>query len=193
MLRLRPWLGPLKPSIPLSTIIPSRTFTQTPVLPEKPLPARLKLNDADLTVSYLKGTGPGGQKINKTNSAVQITHGPSGIVIKCQATRSRSQNEKIARSLLADRVEAREKGDKSRVALKAEAAKKKKASKVKKAKRKYRALEKGEEGVVVAEVEAEAEDLEDGLEDGIEDELQGQGGKAETRRAGETSKGSSEA
>ncbi|KAJ6134147.1 peptide chain release factor-like protein [Penicillium sp. IBT 18751x] len=189
MLRLRPGLGPLKPSIPLSTLIPSRTFTQTPVHPEKPLPARLKLNDADLTVSYLKGTGPGGQKINKTNSAVQITHGPSGIVIKCQATRSRSQNEKIARSLLADRVEAREKGDKSRVALKAEAAKKKKASKVKKAKRKYRALEKGEEGAV----EAEAEDLEDGLEDAIEDELQGQGGKVETRRAGETSKGSSEA
>lgn len=83
---------------------------------------------------------------NKTNSAVQIIHAPSGIVVKCQATRSRSQNEKIARSLLADRVEAREKGDQSRVALKAEAARKKKASKVKKARRKYRDLEKGAEG-----------------------------------------------
>jgi protein subunit release factor B len=84
---------------------------------------------------------------NKTNSAVQIIHAPSGIVVKCQATRSRSQNEKIARSLLADRVEAREKGDQSRVALKAEAARRKKASKVKKARRKYRDLEQGgEEG-----------------------------------------------
>lgn len=63
MLRLRPCLGPLKSPIPLSTLTPSRTFTQTPSLPAKPLPARLKINDADLTVSYLKGTGPGGQKI----------------------------------------------------------------------------------------------------------------------------------
>lgn len=110
-------------------------------------------------------------------------------MIKCQATRSRSQNEKIARSLLADRVEAREKGDKSRVALKAEAAKKKKASKVKKAKRKYRALEKGEEGVV----EAEDEDLEDGHEDGVEDEMEAESGKEEARRADEVSKGSSAA
>lgn len=77
---------------------------------------------------------------------MQIAHKPSGIVVKCQATRSRSQNEKIARQLLADKVEAREKGDCSRVALKAEAARKKKASKVKKARRKYRALEEEGEG-----------------------------------------------
>lgn len=170
MLRLRPWTRipralsdlPQAPSKP-----PLRTFSYTPSLPAKPLPARLKIDDADVTISYLKGTGPGGQKIvccsrgrpspritieanyhqNKTNSAVQIIHKPSGVVVKCQATRSRSQNEKIARQLLADKVEAREKGDQSRVALKAEAARKKKASKVKKAKRKYRALEKSEEDV----------------------------------------------
>lgn len=90
---------------------------------------------------------------NKTNSAVQIIHKPSGVVVKCQATRSRSQNEKIARQLLADKVEAREKGDQSRVALKAEAARKKKASKMKKAKRKYRALENEEGGVEDGAVE----------------------------------------
>lgn len=78
--------------------------------------------------------------------------------MKCQATRSRSQNEKIARSLLADKVEAQEKGDQSRVALKAEAARKKKASKMKKARRKYRDLEKGaEEG---AREDLEGEDVE---------------------------------
>ncbi|KAJ5368216.1 peptide chain release factor-like protein [Penicillium cataractarum] len=142
---------------PYTLLLPHRTFSQTPFLPAKPLPARLKINDADLTVSYLKGTGPGGQKINKTNSAVQIIHAPSGIVVKCQATRSRSQNEKMARSLLADRVEAREKGDQSRVALKAEAARKKKASKVKKARRKYRDLEKGAEEGVSEGLEQEAD------------------------------------
>lgn len=78
---------------------------------------------------------------NKTNSAVQIIHKPTGIVVKSQATRSRSQNEKIARQLLADRVEELEKGDQSRTAIKAERAKKKKASKLKKTRRKYRELE----------------------------------------------------
>ncbi|KOS46950.1 hypothetical protein ACN38_g2116 [Penicillium nordicum] len=137
---------------------PTRLFSQTPIVPAKPLPPRLKINDADISISYLKGTGPGGQKINKTNSAVQIIHKPSGVVIKCQATRSQSQNAKIARSLLADKVEAQEKGDKSRVAIKAAAAKKKKASKVKKTRRKYRELgEGGKQGEADMEEEDEIE------------------------------------
>ncbi|EAW08702.1 peptide chain release factor family protein [Aspergillus clavatus NRRL 1] len=125
-----------------------RLFSLTPYLPEKQLPPRLKINDADLTISYLKGTGPGGQKINKTNSAVQLIHKPTGLVVKSQATRSRSQNEKIARQILADKVEELQKGDESRRAIKAERARKKKASKVKKSRRKYRELEReqGEDG-----------------------------------------------
>lgn len=80
------------------------------------------------------------------------------MVIKCQATRSQSQNAKIARSLLADKVEAQEKGDKSRVAIKAAAAKKKKASKVKKTRRKYRELgEGGKQGEADMEEEDEIE------------------------------------
>ncbi|KAJ6028415.1 peptide chain release factor-like protein [Penicillium herquei] len=130
--------------LPLISLIPCQTFTTTLALPAKPLPPRMKFDEADLTISYLKGTGPGGQKINKTNSAVQITHKPSGVVVKCQATRSQSQNAKIARALLADRVEELEKGDQSRTALKLEAARKKKASKLKKTRRKYRNLEKDE-------------------------------------------------
>ncbi|KAE8369072.1 RF-1 domain-containing protein [Aspergillus caelatus] len=126
---------------------PLRCFTTTVYLTDKPLPPRLKIHDADLTISYLKGTGPGGQKINKTNSAVQLIHKPTGLVVKSQATRSRSQNEKIARQLLADKVEQLEKGDQSRAAIKVDRARKKKASKVKKSRRKYRELEKGHEGV----------------------------------------------
>ncbi|KAJ5896032.1 peptide chain release factor-like protein [Penicillium subrubescens] len=169
MLKPHSWprisLGSSNPNTYISlytSLLPNRPFTTTPILPAKPLPPRLKINDADLTISYLKGTGPGGQKINKTNSAVQIIHAPSGIVVKCQATRSRSQNEKIARSLLADKVEAQEKGDQSRVALKAEAARKKKASKVKKARRKYRDLdlEKGGEEGASGDLEGEEVDVE---------------------------------
>ncbi|KAE8405812.1 RF-1 domain-containing protein [Aspergillus pseudonomiae] len=128
-------------------IAPLRSFTTTFHLTDKPLPPRLKIDDADLTISYLKGTGPGGQKINKTNSAVQLIHKPTGLVVKSQATRSRSQNEKIARQILADKVEQAEKGDQSRAAIKADRARKKKASKVKKSRRKYRELGKGQEEV----------------------------------------------
>ncbi|AGO11959.1 AaceriAGR281Cp [[Ashbya] aceris (nom. inval.)] len=47
------------------------------------------------------GRGPGGQKINKCNSKVQLRHLPSGLVVECQATRSREQNRKLAREKLA--------------------------------------------------------------------------------------------
>lgn len=72
---------------------------------------------------------------------MQLIHKPTGLVVKSQATRSRSQNEKIAKQLLADRVEELEKGGESRTAIKADRAREKKASKLKKARRKYRSLE----------------------------------------------------
>lgn len=74
---------------------------------------------------------------NKTSSAVQLKHVPSGIVVKCQATRSQAQNRKIARTLLAEKLEYIEKGAESRIALKISAKRKKEANRRKKAKRKY--------------------------------------------------------
>jgi hypothetical protein len=108
------------------------------------LPPRPTLPDGTITHVYLKGSGPGGQKINKTNSAAQLTHLPTGIVVKSQATRSRSQNYTIARRILAEKVELLEKGDESRVMKRQERDRKKKASKSKKSRRKYRALERGD-------------------------------------------------
>lgn len=162
----------------------------TPVL-DKPLPPRVKINDADLITSYLKGTGPGGQKIvciclvslnvggnwltklilqNKTNSAVQLIHKPTGLVVKSQATRSRSQNEKIAKQLLADRVEELEKGGESRTAIKADRARKKKASKMKKSHRKYRSLEEGKSSE--GDEEEDEEENNDGGDTGPESIIQ---------------------
>ncbi|KAL4872061.1 RF-1 domain-containing protein [Aspergillus spectabilis] len=139
---LIPRTNPITPSL-RSSPISKRTLSASQLLSDKPLPPRLKLDDADITIAYLKGTGPGGQKINKTNSAVQLIHHPTGIVVKSQATRSRYQNEKYARQILADKVEQALKGDQSRVALKAERERKKKASRVKKTRRKYRELDEG--------------------------------------------------
>ncbi|KAI1911755.1 hypothetical protein LOZ61_002462 [Ophidiomyces ophidiicola] len=78
---------------------------------------------------------------NKTSSAVQLKHLPTNIVVKSQATRSRSQNRKIAMQILAEKVEQLKKGDRSRAAIVAETKRKRKASKVKKSKRKYRLLD----------------------------------------------------
>ena len=72
---------------------------------------------------------------------MQITHLPTGIVVKSQATRSRSQNHKIANQILAEKVELLQKGDESRAAKKIEVKSKRKASASKKSKRKYKALE----------------------------------------------------
>lgn len=72
---------------------------------------------------------------------MQLKHIPTGIVLKVQATRSRTQNRKIAREMLAARVEEIEKGKESRVAVVGETKKKRKSSAVKKSKRKYKLLE----------------------------------------------------
>lgn len=69
-----------------------------------------------------------------------MTHLPTGIVVKSQATRSRTQNYNIARRILAEKVELLQKGDESRAVKKAERVSQKKASADKKKKRKYRKL-----------------------------------------------------
>ncbi|CAD0091679.1 unnamed protein product [Aureobasidium mustum] len=142
---------------------PHALFTTTTTFSQKPLPPRPTILESDITEAFLKGTGPGGQKINKTSSAVQLKHLPTGLVIKCQETRSRSQNRKIARRILAERIELMLMGDQSRAALKAERDKKKKASKNKKARRKYRKLDDGKE-VEIEDGETNEDQDQDGHE-----------------------------
>ena len=139
----------------------------------KPLPPRPIILDQDIQETFLKGSGPGGQKINKTSSAVQLKHLPTGIVVKCQETRSRSQNRKTARRILGERVEEAELGDGARTRIKEQAEGKRKRSGEKKRRRKYRALAEGqqEEGYEAREKEELA---------GGETEVDGQVPKQET-------------
>lgn len=120
---------------------PARSFAISAAVQEKALPPRRVIEEHEITESFLKGSGPGGQKINKTSSAVQLKHGPTGIVVKCQETRSRDQNRKLARQILGERLDELEKGDQSRTAIKTERARTKKASAAKKSRRKYKKLE----------------------------------------------------
>lgn len=137
---------------PFLTTTTSRSLSTTSVFQgPKPLPPRPTINEDDITESFLKGSGPGGQKINKTSSAVQLKHLPTGIVVKYQGTRSRTQNRKVARRMLAERLEEMEKGDESRTQIKRAAQAKKKASKAKKSKRKYRALEEAKKAGATGE------------------------------------------
>jgi protein subunit release factor B len=125
----------------------------SPALLAKTLPPRVPLPDSDLIENFLKGSGPGGQKINKTSSAVQLKHIPTGIVVKYQDTRSREINRKMARRILQDRIEEMELGEDARTKVRAREKSKKKASASKKTRRKYRALEgkQGAEGNEVVE------------------------------------------
>lgn len=66
---------------------------------------RLGIYEKDLTERFVKGSGPGGQKINKTSIAVYLHHRPSGKEIKCQAGRSQALNRFLARRELCDRIE----------------------------------------------------------------------------------------
>jgi protein subunit release factor B len=67
--------------------------------------AALGIREEDLVEKFILGSGPGGQKLNKTASCVYLKHLPTGCEVKCQATRSRALNRLRARSDLCDLIE----------------------------------------------------------------------------------------
>ena len=73
------------------------------VLPE-PTDAQIELRESDLEYSTCRGSGAGGQHRNKRDTAVQLRHLPSGIVVRCEAERSQLQNKETARSILKARL-----------------------------------------------------------------------------------------
>ena len=71
---------------------------------------QLGVSEEDLEETFVRSSGPGGQKVNKTSTCVFIRHIPTGLTVKCQRERLRSVNRFIARRILLDKIERMQKG-----------------------------------------------------------------------------------
>ena len=127
---------------------------------EKALAARMQelgVSENDFEESFIRSSGPGGQKVNKSSSCVQLVHIPTGLSVKCQRERSQTLNRYLARRLLLDKIELQREGFVAREKEKIEKLRRQKRKRSKRSKEKIlaakhqQAQKKEQRGKVVLE------------------------------------------
>ena len=96
----------------------------------------LNICEDDIEETFIRASGPGGQKTNKTSSCVSLRHIPTNIIVKCQQERSQALNRFLARRHLLDQIERMQKGFVKEESLRVEKIRNRKRKRAKRAKKK---------------------------------------------------------